>query len=99
MSALDPRATRAMRCGSEDELATAMEPWNGQLFVRRPPDYQPGLFRMHQIIASDLLRQRDGLTNWAARLLQTIRYQFQELSPAQTYWLNRLERDLKERSK
>ena len=69
----------------------ANAPWDRQWRVPKPGDYTPGLYRMHQVVAFDLLRSCAGLTEWEATFLQTIAYQGADLSEMQRFWLARIE--------
>lgn len=76
-----------------DATFDAMDRWDGRWTVPKPADYTPGLYRVHQIEARNLLKQRNSLTKWEATFLQAVAYQFGTLSPGQRYWLARLERE------
>jgi hypothetical protein len=71
----------------------ANAPWDGRRTIAKPADYIPGLYRIHQLIAFDLLRSRARLSNWEAALLQTVAYQSGSLSELQSFWFNKVERD------
>lgn len=75
-----------------------LQPWDGVWRVERPADYQPGLYRVHQIEARDLLKTARGLNEWEARFLQTVAYQARDLSPLQSHWLRRVVRDHERRA-
>ena len=68
-------------------------PWDRQWRVAKPDDYVPGLYRLHQIGAFDVLRKGYGLTEWEAEFLQLVAYQSGPLSTLQRYWLERIERE------
>jgi hypothetical protein len=89
MTALDPAETRRLIAGVVEPLA----PWDGRCTVAKPADYIPGLYRIHQLIAFDLLRSSARLTNWEAALLQTVAYRSGSLSELQSFWFNKVERD------
>lgn len=70
------------------------KPWNGVWTVKASPDYIPGLYRMHQVIAHGFLKSGTPLTEWECNFLQTLALQPAELLDIQSHWLNRIERDL-----
>lgn len=70
-----------------------LQPWDGIWRVKRPADYTPGLYRVHQIEARDLLKTADGLSEWEAQFLQTVAYQTNDLKPLQSHWLRRVVRE------
>lgn len=72
----------------------ARRPWNRKWQVETPADYVPGLYRLHQIVAHGFLQSGTPLTEWESMFLQTIARHPRDLSETQTYWLNRLEREL-----
>lgn len=78
---------------ARDPLQHGAEPWDGVWRVERPADYLPGLYRMHQLVAHDLLTQAKGLSEWQAALLQVIRYQSKPLTPTQRHYLDRFEKE------
>jgi hypothetical protein len=73
------------------DIARANEPWDGVRRVQPPADYIRGLYRMHQLVADDLLRQCRSLSNWEATFLQVVRYQGGTLTPAQRHYLGKIE--------
>lgn len=70
------------------------KPWDGVWTVKASPDYIPGLFRMHQVIAHGFLKSGLPLTEWECQFLQALARQPSVLSETQSYWLGRIERDL-----
>lgn len=80
----------------DDELSAALMPWRGQWFVPPPA---PGwrVASMAQVTAKRLLRYGERLTNWDAKLLQTVLSQDRKADDAQLYWLNRIEEAVGER--
>lgn len=72
------------------------KPWNGVWTVEASPDYVPGLYRMHQVIAHGFLKSGTALTEWECSFLQALARQPADLSETQSYWLRRIERDLME---
>lgn len=76
-----------------DCLVAANQPWNGQWSVSRPLDYIPCLYRMHQLIARDLLKLGSRLTGWEASFLQTLVFQSKDLTETQAALLRRIEQD------
>lgn len=68
--------------------------WDGRWTVEKPSDYIPGLYRFHQIEARGILKRAKSLTKWEAALLQSLAFQDKDLSPAQRYWLGRLDREV-----
>ncbi|MBY6015120.1 hypothetical protein KUV75_09440 [Qipengyuania gaetbuli] len=67
--------------------------WDGRTwFVKRPADYTPGLYALHQIDARELLKAGSRLDEWEASFLQTIAFQWRDLSAAQSHWLARIAR-------
>ncbi|MXO85231.1 hypothetical protein GRI38_04235 [Altererythrobacter aurantiacus] len=79
-----------------DEFYHALQPWDGRWFVKLP-DAGPRLLTLTQHTALQILRGRTGLTNWDARLLQTIATTEGELSSLQRHYLDRLAREHDER--
>ena len=76
-----------------EDLATANLPWDGRWSIQSPADDKPGLYRVHQLDARDLLRHGAGrLTNAEASFLQVVAYQWRNLSGLQAHWLRKLER-------
>ena len=75
------------------DFENALKPWDGVWRVERPADFVPRLYRFHQVRAHDLLKRNPGLTEWDAHLLQVLYFKRQTLSPGQTYWLDRIERE------
>ena len=74
----------------ERELAMANEPWDGTWWVPVPKDTGLRFWPIEQFSALQLLRQRRGLTNWSAKLLQIILTQESPLNNIQRHHLQRL---------
>jgi hypothetical protein len=82
---------------AEREFAQANEPWDGRWFVPMPQDKGLRFWPVDQFTALQLLRRRDGLTNWAAKFLQVVVAQESPLSDLQRHWLTRISRECEDR--